>query len=373
MPSRDGLDDFLQRNAFFPDGPPSDWAIRNSSFNVFGYRSAVSDYRNLRLDQYVVGIFGGSVAGQLAVIGGDRLVTDLERRNPTLKGRVVLVNLTGGGYKQPQQINTLVEMIMLGVPFDLIINIDGLNEVAFGGTDAHFHGIHPIFPSYGHLRTTLEFGTGSMSNQKIREAAEILKLRKKVRSLANLGAIHPMLRRSAVARAFLGSLILDRERRIQRLEGEIQSIDREHPRSLPLPVIPDPCLGKPDACWRLIADLWRRASQSMDALSRGLGARYVHFLQPSQYVPGSKHLSSQERAGAFVASGPFGRGVLAGYPYLQRSGASLRARGISFYDLTGVFEEVDDTLYIDDCCHLNVDGYHLLAARIVADLFGDHE
>ena len=367
VPPREGLDNFLQQNDFFPEGQPSDWAIGNSYFNVFGYRSSISDYRSLREDQHVVGVFGGSVAAQLAVVGGDYLVAELERRYPPLEGRVVVLNLGGGGYKQPQQVNTLVQMAMLGVPFDLILNVDGLNEVVFGAVDGHRHGIHPIFPSYGTYLNVLAFATGSVSNRQIETTAAILAAREKSRRLAALGTTHPVLRRSEVAAAVLGSFILTHQRRSERLEAELQRIDAERDRPLPLAEIPDPCLGAPDACWGVIADLWSNASRLMNALAEGLGARYAHFLQPNQYVPGSKRLSPQEQKVAYQ-EGVFSHNVPLGYPHLQSRGERLRTDGVAYHDLSGIFEDVGEPLYIDACCHLNAKGYELLAAAIVERL-----
>ena len=60
---------------------------------------------------------------------------------------LVFVNLALGGYKQPQQLMTLAYLLSLGAEFDVILNIDGFNEVARrrrsrSGSNSQF----PAFP-----------------------------------------------------------------------------------------------------------------------------------------------------------------------------------------------------------------------------------
>ena len=43
-------------------------------------------------------------------------------------------------------------------------------------------------------------------------------------------------------------------------------------------------------------EVWARASLEMELLCAGYGIRYLHFLQPNQYLPGSKTLTDEERA-----------------------------------------------------------------------------
>ena len=47
-----------------------------------------------------------------------------------------ICNFGSGGYKQPQQLAALSEALLLGVPLDVVVNIDGYNEVALGKSDA---------------------------------------------------------------------------------------------------------------------------------------------------------------------------------------------------------------------------------------------
>jgi hypothetical protein len=128
--------------------------------------------------------------------------------------------------------------------------------------------------------------------------------------------------------------------------------------------LPDACLEDESGCFELIADLWLRASFSMQRLAEAAGARYLHALHPNQYVPGSKPLSDAERAAAFVPNAEWSRWAATGYPLLRARGAALRERGVAFLDLTDLFQDRTETIYVDDCCHYNLLGNEILARRI---------
>jgi hypothetical protein len=103
----------------------------------------------------------------------------------------------------------------------------------------------------------------------------------------------------------------------------------------------------------------------MAALAADNGAAYLHVLQPNQYLAGSKRLSKDERARAFIDDWR-GELITAGYRALQSESAALRERKIAFADLTMLFARHDETLYRDTCCHMNLAGNELLA-RAIAD------
>jgi len=54
-----------------------------------------------------------------------------------------------------------------------------------------------------------------------------------------------------------------------------------------------------------------------------------------------------------------------GYPLLTGFNRDLQDRGIHYFDLTGIFLDRPETLYRDNCCHLNARGNELLAAAMV--------
>jgi hypothetical protein len=75
--------------------------------------------------------------------------------------------------------------------------------------------------------------------------------------------------------------------------------------------------------------------------------RYYHFLQPNQYLSGSKPMSEAEKRVAIQADHPYRQGVETGYPLLIRNGRALKEQGIPFYNLTGIFKDYPEAIYID--------------------------
>jgi len=102
----------------------------------------------------------------------------------------------------------------------------------------------------------------------------------------------------------------------------------------------------------------------MHSLCEGMGIRYVHILQPNQYVPGSKPMGPAERALAFDPEHQYLRPAAQGYAILLAAGRDLNGRGVRFHDLIGMFSEVTEPVYNDTCCHFNELGNRMLATEI---------
>ena len=102
----------------------------------------------------------------------------------------------------------------------------------------------------------------------------------------------------------------------------------------------------------------------MDQISKARGIKYFHFLQPNQYIPNSKPINSEESKIAIDTTAHWQKPVLAGYPFLIKKGAELKLKGVRFYDLTQIFKDKSQTLYLDNCCHLNLEANQHLGKEI---------
>lgn len=339
------------------------WTRANATANAFGYFSSLDDYAAVPSDRFVVGVFGGSVADQLAVLAGDSLRDSLSAHLGLARDSVVVMNLASGAYKQPQQLMSLAQMLVLGVEFDLVINIDGFNEVVFGGSDAR-SGHHPLFPSRAHWAVTVELARALPSDEQLERAGRIAGLRLRARSIADVASEGHVLRHSALARAASEVLSRRYRERARSLEQELQG-SAAGPEASPVAELPHPCLERRDGCWDLVLDLWARSSWLMHELAQRNRTVYLHVLQPALDVADGKPLSEEEersrRAGSLER-----RPVRAGYPLLRERGESLGQRGLAFRDLSRVFAEHPETIYVDGCCHFNLRGNRILAEAIGA-------
>ena len=102
----------------------------------------------------------------------------------------------------------------------------------------------------------------------------------------------------------------------------------------------------------------------MKNLCEANGAKYFHFLQPNQYVEGSKPMSAAEKQRAVNANSPYKKAVARGYSDLARAGRELQTAGVNFTDLTMIYSGNEQLLYVDDCCHTNTEGSDIVAQRI---------
>ena len=131
-------------------GPIHRPGVRPETNNI-GFGSKVAFPYTRKSDrEFLVGIFGGSVARAFCDRGTPRLVAALQR-HPALAGRqIVPLCFSHEGYKQPQQLIVLAYFLTLGQQFNLVINIDGFNEVALGSRNDE-HGRDISMPSPIHI------------------------------------------------------------------------------------------------------------------------------------------------------------------------------------------------------------------------------
>jgi lysophospholipase L1-like esterase len=90
---------------------------------------------------------------------------------------------------------------------------------------------------------------------------------------------------------------------------------------------------------------------------------YLHLLQPTLHLPGSKPLTETEIAGGDTGT-EWIEGVQTGYPILRARGRQLQDAGVPFIDATMLFAEVNEELYYD-ACHFGVAGHERLADVVV--------
>ena len=303
----------------------------------------------------VVALMGGSFAAQTAFFGGAQLTTELAKAS----GREIrLVSLGMGGYKQPQQLMTLAYLYSLGAEFDLVINIDGFNEVALPPTELTPRGVFPLYPRDWYVQTIhLE----PSDKKQLARLNSFQALRKRC---ARVFQASP-LRWSNAALALWKSLDLRLQSRIARLTLGFGRGTKEIPWEVSGPQL---TLSSDDALLEFLAENWARSSIQMSRLCKADGSYYLHCLQPNQYVEGSKPMSPEERAIAIDDDHPYASWARRGYPHLLRLGERLSLQGVDFHDLSMMFRNVVRPLYVDDCCHLNEEGYRLVVREIIAIL-----
>ena len=405
------------------------WRDPTGSVSELGFVTDSSADPILRRDpgSTRIGFFGGSFAVGLYRQARSRLVERLASIGET----AVPINFSKGGYKQPQQLMILAWLLAQGAELDVVINVDGFNEVAVPTAENVSRGVNPFFPRQWHKRARSVIDLESVVQVG---RLELLKERRnrRARWFVDRG-----LYKSPVLT--LGWRFLDRRseselgalrHRIDRLEAEQASLrlNRRSWECLKDQAVPDQtlaelrplgsrlfydlaALGKAveerigagpaaeirasiedcvarisaayagfgpryeateEELYRDLVAMWQSASFQMRALCEAHGIRYYHFLQPNQYVAGSKAMSEAEKRVAMSPDQQYRPGAERGYPLLREAGRRLVARGVDFSDLTMIFQHTAEAVYDDDCCHLNPRGSEIvmneIAEAIVRDL-----
>ena len=331
------------------------WEIRHP---FYGYVRNLPDHdlnamppRPRRADTVVVGLLGGSVAREVQPF----LQRALNHRFAAneLPRQPIVLNLTAGAAKQPQQPLIAANALLLGGEFDLLVNLDGFNELYFGAGPNFADGVSPTFPVWWRHRVGPSTGQLLLRGQ-------IGILRREQARLAAVRETSP-LRRSAL----FGLLNRWRQERaaaaIIRRHHELAAIKSAYNLEQHGP----PSRLAQEELLSEMARVWYRGSLTLSRLAELAGAEYYHFLQPNQYLPSAKPLTPQELALVYNPGGQHGYFAERGYPLLRRFSGDLQKDGVNYFDLTGIFAGRRETLYRDDCCHLNRRGNELLAAAMV--------
>lgn len=332
------------------------------AFNAYGFLSARDRAypSRRREDALVLGVLGGSVAEMFANTQEAVLTHDLRELVPGFDRQVVMINLAAGGYKQPQQLFGLEWALLLGFEFDAVVNLDGFNDLALAADNAGA-GVHPLYPSAFHVGLLSQlYATRSLDPATVDAMAEYFDTLRGARGLL------ARVEGSLLGHSRFASLVAELWAR----RAEASSSSARYRAALAArDALPEALRGPPLEPFsrnprRGAARAWAEASRMVAAVCAARGLPYLHVLQPNQYVPGSKPLSEEEERVAVKPDQPWGRHARVGYRFLRAEGRALRESGVAFYDLTGIFRDRHETVYADDCCHLNGLGNRILSAHL---------
>jgi hypothetical protein len=310
--------------------------------------------------EFIVGLFGGSVGVFFCLAGADRLVEDLKQHEFFKDRTIVPLCMAHEGYKQPQQLLVLAYFLSIGQTFDLVINIDGFNEVALSPLNNQ-QGVDISMPSVSHLLPLINLiDQGTLTPEKLQSLAAITQYKQRLNRLSEtlqrnwLASIGVLLGnyRAVLARRY------DEE---SRHFATLQSARSD--RSL-ISAIPPTEQRSGAMLYADIARNWAQASRLMRDMLAARGTSYVHVLQPNQYST-SRTFTPEEAKVALIASSPYKPGVEQGYPALLAEAASRgMTKTTGFLDATHLFDHETRPMYIDNCCHYTAAGYRLLADAI---------
>lgn len=343
---------FLKQEIIHPYvGYVFDWGNEKRNFRSQGFYTDNSPIVKKEEGKLNIVVIGGSVATGLAKF--------IERAwKKTFKVAPRLINLACPGYKQPQQLMALTYFLSLGAEYDLVINIDGFNDIVLPYVENYVAGINLFFPRSWKLRIS--------GNPPPRELALIGKVKyfqdtKQTRlkelsgSIFNISATYGIIK--MVQLMINNKEIYDSSTAlftIQRKSSKRfdESGPLEHYKNV-------------SEMHAAAAEVWYRCSLLINSLAKDNGFEYYHFLQPDQYLEGSKRLTTEEKRTAYNPKHLYRQSVVVGYPMLIAKGKMLLKNQVNFFDATMIFANIDETVYCDDCCHFNKKGNQIVADYII--------
>jgi hypothetical protein len=352
----------LERHMFHPYvgyvARPSIYTGGKTKANEYGVRSVAGHpypYKKQPND-FVFAILGGSVAAGFAKFGESLIEKYLHEHG--FKKNIVLINLAKGGYKQPQQLFHLQYALLSGFEFDVVLNIDGFNDLVFAVLNLD-NNINPIFPSGFHIGMLSKMRTNRVNFYTITQLYDYYSLYSNELRLLSLVQKTPF--KYSVFLNLLAELWTQRNLvRIKQLEYDLanegQRIMTEEFRG--------PVFKSKANKYEVAVNIWQQASEMLHAACKANNLIYIHVLQPNQYVKGSKPLSEKEQKIAIDPTNEWGIVAKNGYSHLMTGGKKLKNKGIPFYDFTAIFKDSTDDIYIDACCHFGENGYAIMAKRL---------
>ena len=302
-----------------------------------------------------IAIVGGSVACLFAIWGKDTFINELKSSSLFKNKNIEVINLALGGYKQPQQLLVINYFLVLGAKFDIVINIDGYNELVLPICENIPQNIPAIFPRawYWRIQKIPDYATKSF-------IAKIIYFREKKAELAQFFLCKPF--NYSISANFLWKIcnyhFANKINKYQQIRYDYSSSQKSQQKQN--------ALFKNDfQLYQHLTDIWAISSMQLAKLCHSNNISYFHFLQPNQYVLRSKIISNEEKKVAYLEKNNLScECIRRGYPKLIKRGKQLIKNGVVFTDATMIFSDTKETLYYDRQCHFNKKGNKILAKKI---------
>ena len=312
-------------------------------------------------DDIIVAIFGGSVGLGLATTAMKTQVlqNELKRIKKFSDKNIRVLNFAMSGFKQPQQLMTLAYYATAKQKFDIVINIDGFNEVASGYTNYAEDKIEVLYPAAqtwkglgnaieaDHIKSMLsesvEYNYYQLQASNHREAAV---------NDCITAACYFIRKTFSYYYRYQNKGTKDRLQR----NPDIGNLSRF------LAKYKESKTNKINDIYTYIAETWRNSSVLMHGIAKSQSdMHYLHVLQPNQwyrksgkYIPRSKdHIYKK-----YIEPVNFG------YNAFLKQEKNLVVAGVDFFDATKIFSDLSHQNFIDDCCHYTEKGNNILMKAI---------
>ena len=338
-------------------------------YNNYGFISPYDyPYTKTNNNQVIIGVLGGSVASNYSIYEVQNKILEKKLQQlPQFKGKeLIIISLATGGYKQPQQLITLNYLLSLGQKFDLVINIDGFNEVALANINNQ-NGLDFVMPSSSHVQALTGLANNSLSTPALKTLLRIKDNKPKIKDALETLKDCTLASCNAVVSLYVEDLVKNYRRDVARFERYRQkpTEDDNTAESVIYFYMQDPILTDAEL-FPKIANHWAKSSILIHEILKENNIPYFHILQPNQYYPTQRVFSEAEKKVAFSQDSPYQDAVKKGYPFLLKEVNELKANQINFFNGVSILDDTKELAYIDNCCHYQKIGENILS-NFVAD------
>ncbi|NQE34328.1 hypothetical protein [Microcoleus asticus] len=320
-------------------------------------------------NQFIIGVFGGSVANNFAVdeYVSQRLSKKLQSY-PEFAGReIVVLNFGNGGYKQPQQLLILNYFLALGQELDLVINIDGFNEVALSNLNNKAQ-VEVGMPSVQHIQPLTGLANNNLSPEAMSSILQINENKKQLKAGIDKLQTCQLALCHAVTSLQVKQLVNNYQQAVVKYDRQVTQSNPDTANSGIVYIPKADFVLQDAAAFDKMALMWYESSIGMNQILSSRKINYFHFIQPNQYYPTKRAFTAKENEIAIDKKSPYIEGVKKGYPVLLSKVDDLQKAGVNIFNAVNILDNTKETVYKDACCHYNSVGEDVLANYVSSSI-----
>ena len=325
--------------------------------NNYGFISPYDyPFKKFKKNQFVIGIFGGSVASDFSIFQiQNKILPKYLKQVPGLQDKeFVILSFATGGYKQPQQLLILNYFLALGQELDLVVNIDGFNEVALSNLN-NKNQINLAMPSIQHISPLTSLANNSLSIKALQATIRIKENKARINEGLESLQHCSLAACDALTSVYVQNLVNNYRKDVIAFEKERSKKQQDEEGSV-IYINKNKSIIEDSAAFEQMAWNWAKSSIFMHKVLSASNVPYFHVLQPNQYYQTKRVFGEAEKRIAFNKDTPYSKAVELGYPAILGKFPNLQKNNINILNGVKVFDKTKDAVYVDSCCHYNKAG-----------------
>ncbi|MGB7891237.1 MAG: hypothetical protein WCF82_04850, partial [Microcoleus sp.] len=274
---------------------------------------------------------------------------------PGLKDKeFVILSFATGGYKQPQQLLILNYFLALGQELDLVVNIDGFNEVALSNLN-NKNQVDLAMPSIQHILPLTSLANNSLSLKAMKATIRIQENKARINQGLERLQHCSLAACDALTSVYVQNLVNNYKTDVIKFEKERTKQQKDDSGSV-IYINTNKSVLQDSVAFQEMALNWAKSSIFMHKVLSASNVPYFHILQPNQYYQTKRVFGEAEKQIAFNKDTPYAKAVQIGYPALFKKFPNLEKNNINLVNAVNVFDKTKEAVYVDSCCHYNQAG-----------------